>query len=42
MNTVKGHYSTEVISAPYFLSYFFDLTKQKMDIKLEGHHKTDI
>ena len=42
MNTVKGHYSTEVISVPYFLSYFFDLTKQKMDIKLEGHHKTDI
>ena len=32
MNTVKGHYSTEVISVPYFLSYFFDLTKQKMDI----------
>lgn len=29
MNTVKGHYSTEVISVPYFLSYFFDLTKQK-------------
>ena len=42
MNTVKGHYSTEVISVPYFLSYFFDLTKQEMDIKLEGHHETDI
>ena len=42
MNTVKGHYSTEVISVPYFHSYFFDLTKQKMDIKLEGHHETDI
>ena len=36
MNMVRGHYSINLISVPCFHSYiflYFDLTKQKMDIK---------
>ena len=33
MNTLKGHYSINLILVPLFPFLYFDLTKQKMDIK---------